>query len=127
MNFIIDTHILISLINKDGKIDKQATEKIENLENQISISIVSLWEITIKVNIGKLKVTRNLQEMYDLIEKSDISVLNIQKKHLEKYLQLTLIHRDPFDRMIISQAITDDLTIITDDQYIKSYPNLKLF
>ncbi|MFC4141142.1 PIN domain-containing protein [Pedobacter mendelii] len=55
-----------------------------------------------------------------------MSVLNIQKNHLDTYLSLLLIHKDPFDRMIISQTIAEDLTIITDDQYIRNYPNLKL-
>jgi len=64
--------------------------------------------------------------MYDLIERFDISVLNIQKEHLDIYLSLPHIHKDPFDRIIISQAIAEDLTIITDDQYIRNYPNLKL-
>jgi len=53
--------------------------------------------------------------------------LSIQKHQLDQYLSLPFIHKDPFDRMIISQAIADDLTIITDDQYIRNYPNLKLF
>jgi len=126
MQIIIDTHIFISLINEDGNLNKRIIEILEKSENQKSISVVSLWEIVIKINIGKLSITRNLQEMYDLIERFDISVLNIQKKHLDIYLSLLHIHKDPFDRMIISQAIAEDLTIITDDQYIRNYPNLKL-
>lgn len=127
MHILIDTHIFISLINKENYLDKSVLKAIENSENKKSISIVRLWEIIIKVNIGKLIVTRSLDEMFKLIEKADISVLDIKKKYLELYLTLPLIHKDPFDRMIISQAIADDLTIITDDQYIKNYPNLKLF
>lgn len=126
MQIIIDTHIFISLINKDGNLNKRTIDILEKSENQKSISVVSLWEIVIKINIGKLAITRNLQEMYHLIEKFDISVLNIRKKHLDIYLSLPHIHKDPFDRMIISQAIAEDLTIITDDEYIRNYPNLKL-
>lgn len=127
MHILLDTQIFISLINKENNLEEKVIEAIEKSDNQISISIISLWEITIKVNIGKLKVTRSLDEMYKLIEQSDISIINVNKRHLEKYVELLLIHRDPFDRMIISQAIADDLTIITDDQYIRNYPNLKLF
>lgn len=127
MHILLDTQIFISLINKENNLEEKVIEAIEKSDNQIAISIISLWEIIIKVNIGKLKVTRNLDEMYKLIEQSDISIINVNKRHLEKYVELLLIHRDPFDRMIISQAIADDLTIITDDQYIRNYPNLKLF
>ncbi|KIA92543.1 hypothetical protein OC25_15970 [Pedobacter kyungheensis] len=127
MHFLIDTHIFISLINEDSNLDERTIKAIEIPSNQKLISIVSLWEIVIKINIGKLNVTRNLQEMYDLIEKSEISVLGIQKKDLDIYMRLPLIHKDPFDRLIISQALANDLTVITDDQYIRNYPNLKLF
>ena len=127
MRVLVDTHIFISLINEDGNLSNRVIEAIEAPHNQKSISIVSLWEIAIKINIGKLSITRNIQEMYELIEKSDIAVLSIQKKHLDLYLQLPLIHRDPFDRIIIAQAKADNLTLITDDQYICNYPNLKLF
>ncbi|WP_316796423.1 type II toxin-antitoxin system VapC family toxin [Pedobacter agri] len=127
MRYLIDTHIFISLINKDDTFINKSIVSIEDKNNDIFISIASIWEIIIKLSIGKLMVTRNIQEMYDLIQQFDISVLNIQKQHFDTYLTLPFIHRDPFDRIIISQAIADDLTLITDDQYIRNYPNLKLF
>ncbi|MBC6112321.1 type II toxin-antitoxin system VapC family toxin [Pedobacter fastidiosus] len=126
MRYLIDTHIFISLINKDDTFINKSIKSIEDVNNDIFLSIASIWEIVIKINIGKLTLTRNLQEMYNLIENLNISVLNIQKLHLDTYLTLPIIHRDPFDRIIISQAIADDLTLITDDQHIRNYPNLKL-
>ena len=126
MRILIDTHIFISLINEDIGLEKSIIANIENPENDKFLSIASLWEIVVKTNIGKLTVTRDLEEMYALIDDFNISVLNIQKHHLDTYLFLPLIHRDPFDRLIIAQALADELTLITDDQYIKNYPNLKL-
>lgn len=73
----------------------------------------------------KTTYKRDINELYLLINRVNITVLNIQKQHLDTYLKLPLIHKDPFDRLIISQAIADDLTLITDDQHIKNYPNLK--
>lgn len=127
MRLLLDTHIFISLINEDNGLETSVINSIEDPKNDKFISIASLWEIVIKLNIGKLIVTRNLDEMYAVIDQFNISVLNIQKHHFDKYLALPLIHRDPFDRLIISQALADKLTLITDDQYIKNYPNLKLF
>jgi len=126
MRILIDTHIFISLINEDRGLEKSIIANIENPENVKFLSIASLWEIVVKTNIGKLTVTRDLEEMYALIDDFNISVLNIQKHHPDTYLNLPLIHRDPFDRLIIAQALADELTLITDDQYIKNYPNLKL-
>lgn len=127
MRFLVDTHIFLFLIDADKNLNQSIIEIIASPENNISISIASLWEIVVKVNLGKLPITRNINELYELINQSNITVLNIQKQHLDSYLTLPLIHRDPFDRLIISQAIADDLTLITDDQYIKNYPNLKLY
>lgn len=126
MRLLLDTHIFISLINEDKSLETSTIKSIENTKNDKFISIASLWEIVIKLNIGKLIVTRNLDEMYGVIDGYNISVLNIQKDHFAVYLALPLIHRDPFDRLIISQALADKLTLITDDQHIKKYPNLKL-
>jgi len=127
MRFLVDTHIFLFLINADDKLDKNIINTLENPSNSIYISMASLWEIVVKVNIGKLPLTRNINELYELLNKKSILVLNIQKQHLDIHLSLPLIHKDPFDRLIISQAISDDLTLITDDQHIKDYPNLKLF
>jgi len=127
MRLLLDTHIFISLINEDHNLDQSTINSIIHFENEKFISIASLWEIIIKLNIGKLIVTRNLEEMYEVISNFGISVLNIQKQHFDEYLALPLIHRDPFDRLIIAQALADKLTLITDDQYIINYPNLKLF
>lgn len=127
MRFLVDTHIFLFLINADEKLDKNIIKTVENPTNSINLSIASLWEIVVKINIGKLPITRSINEFYELLNKKNIAVLNIQKQHLDTYLNLPLIHKDPFDRLIIAQAIADDLTIITDDQYIKNYPNLKIF
>jgi len=127
MRFLVDTHIFLFLINADEKLDKDIINTLENPSNSIHLSIASLWEIVVKVNIGKLPLTRNINELYELLNKKNIIVLNIQKQHLDIHLSLPLIHKDPFDGLIISQAIADDLTLITDDQNIKNYPNLKIF
>lgn len=127
MRLLLDTHIFISLINEDNGLEVSVINSIEDTKNDKFISIASLWKIIIKLNIGKLIVTRDLDEMYAVIDQFNLSVLNIQKHHFDKYLALPLIHRDPFDRLIISQALADKLILITDDQYIKNYPNLKLF
>ena len=81
MRFLVDTHIFLFLINADEKLDKSIIEAIENPANNINLSVVSLWEIIVKINIGKLPITRNVSELYQLLDKNNISILNIQKQH----------------------------------------------
>jgi PIN domain nuclease of toxin-antitoxin system len=126
MRYLLDTHIFISAINNESGFDKTLLDIIDTRNNNLYLSVASLWEISIKINISKLILKRDLDEMYHTIDKFGISILDISKSHLKTLLYLPHIHKDPFDRLIISQAIAEDLTIITDDQFIKNYPNLKL-
>lgn len=126
MRFLIDTHIFLFFINGDKSITKEIVNIINNPNTEKQISIVSLWEIVIKINIGKLKLKDNITSIYLLLSKFGIKIVSPNENTFKAYLSLPLIHKDPFDRMIISQAIADDLTLITDDQHIRNYPNLKL-
>ncbi|MGQ7857649.1 type II toxin-antitoxin system VapC family toxin [Pedobacter sp. WC2501] len=127
MRFLLDTHIFLFFINGDNAISKKIIEIINNPDTEKHISIVSIWEITIKLNIGKLKLKDDINSIYQLLDKYQVKIIQPSKDDFITYSKLPLIHKDPFDRLIISQAIANDLTLITDDQYIKSYPNLKLF
>lgn len=112
---------------ENHSISEEIVEILNDKQTEKFISIVSIWEITIKMNIGKLRLKDDLKSIYILLDNFDIKILQLNKINFEVYLSLPFIHKDPFDRMIISQAVADDLTLITDDQYIRSYPNLKLF
>ena len=124
MRILIDTHIFISLINEDRGLEKSIIANIENPENDKFLSIANLLEVVVKTNIGKLTVTRDLEEMYALIDDFNISVLNIQKHHLDTYLSLPLIHRDPFDRLLIASAHHENFTIISADGKFDKYKTL---
>lgn len=124
MRFLLDTHIFLFFINGDNSISKKVIDIINNPNAEKYISVVSIWEITIKLNIGKLKLKDDINSIYQLLEKYGVKILQPSKNDFIKYSSLPLIHKDPFDRLIISQTLTNDLTLITDDQYIKGYPNL---
>ncbi|MCZ4221683.1 type II toxin-antitoxin system VapC family toxin [Pedobacter sp. SJ11] len=122
----MDTHIFLFFINGDKSIQKETVNVINNPNTDIYLSIVSIWEIVIKMNIGKLKLKDDVNSIYILLSNYNIKILDLKEHNFKIYSALPLIHKDPFDRMIISQAIAEDLTIISDDQYIRNYPNLKL-
>ena len=121
MKFIIDTHIFLWYINGDIKLSKKYIETIENESNTIYLSYVSLWEITIKLGLGKLHLELSIDEIYRIIETLKIKLLIPTKFDLEILLNLENIHKDPFDRMLISQAKASNMSIITDDNLIKNY------
>lgn len=127
MAFLLDTHIFLYFINGDDSISKKTIALINNPLFEKFISVASIWEITVKINIGKLRLKDNLDSIYKILDEFNISILHPQKIHFKVNLDLPLIHKDPFDRLIISQTIADDLILITDDQHIKNYPNLKTF
>ncbi|MEM6767665.1 MAG: type II toxin-antitoxin system VapC family toxin [Bacteroidota bacterium] len=95
-------------------------DTIEN-DPDISVSIVSLWEIAIKMNIGKLTISFSIDELFEEIYNLHITVLPITQDDLKNYKNLPLVHRDPFDRMIISQAISTNQSVISKDGQFDGY------
>lgn len=127
MTYLIDTHILIWYALNDSQLSPKIAAEIKDLNNQILISKVSLWEMAIKINIGKLDLHGlPFADLENLLLANNIGILDIQFKHFNTLLTLPLHHGDPFDRLIISQAISDDIMVISDDSKFKLYP-IKLF
>jgi PIN domain nuclease of toxin-antitoxin system len=86
------------------------------------LSIASLWEITIKVSLGKLKLASNLQDTFANIEKNGFEILPIETAHLLELEKLEYFHRDPFDRLIIAQSISERIPVISSDDKFSKYP-----
>ncbi len=100
---------------------------INDQKNEVSISVATLWEIVIKVSLGKLDIGYPLTEFFDrALSGTNITVLPITLPHLSELRYLPLHHRDPFDRLIIAQAISEDLTVVTSDAMFRKYDGLLL-
>jgi PIN domain nuclease of toxin-antitoxin system len=117
MRILLDTNALLWLLEDDTRLSLSARAAVENA-SEILISEVSLWEISIKINIGKLTPITGL---YDTIKNLGFRRLTIKDNYLAKYETLPLIHRDPFDRMLVTQALTEELTLLTSDDILKEY------
>ncbi len=127
MKVILDTNVILWFLADDEKLPDEHKQIIENLENEIYISVVSLWEIVIKLNIGKLKINMDFKSFFDVISNSyEFNVLHINEKHLFQYLKLPLIHRDPFDRLIYSQAVTENMDFLFTDEVFNSYQKMNM-
>jgi len=121
LNYLLDTHTLIWYIDNYTKIPDTIKTIFHDKRNTFFVSIVSIWEITIKLNHKKTVIRNSIDELYLLIEKSNFILLPIERAHLNTYQHLEQIHKDPFDRLLISTAKSENLTIITSDINIHKY------
>jgi PIN domain nuclease of toxin-antitoxin system len=122
MQYLLDTHTFIWLTESDVRLSGNAAREIVNGNNKCFVSIASIWEIAIKSSNGKLLLKVPFPSITNLLLKNNISILPIEFTHLQTLLNLNLFHKDPFDRIIIAQAITEDLTILTVDKDFSLYP-----
>ena len=121
MNCLLDTHAIIWYLEDSKSLPENTKKIIADPENSIFICSASLWEITIKMSLDKLKLDLSLDELFSTIENSDFYVLNIENEYLMELSRLPDIHKDPFDRLIIGTAVFEELTIITADENIGKY------
>ena len=121
MNIILDTHAFIWLMNGDHQLSEKALIEIRNTENEIFLSDVSFWEISIKIKIGKLKFNNSFDNLSEFTIDNNIKILPIKFGYFKELLNLELHHKDPFDRLIIAQARIENMSIITIDEKFKLY------
>jgi PIN domain nuclease of toxin-antitoxin system len=121
MAFLLDTHAFLWFVAGDKQLPESIKSKILNINESCYLSVASLWEITIKSQIGKLKLEISLQELFDYIDRNRIEIIQITYDHLLTLSELPPHHSDPFDRIIVSQAVTENLTLISKDKGLKKY------
>ena len=126
MNYLLDTHTFIWYAIGSKQLSKRAKGIIDSDQDKY-ISIASLWEMSIKANIGKLTFNQPYKKVIEnQIQINNYKILSINKSHLFHLSDLALYHRDPFDRLIICQSITEGIPIITSDDKFDQYPDLQL-
>lgn len=122
MRILLDTSTFIWFIGGNKKLSEKAREVIENFENELYMSVTSLWEMAIKIGIGKLELSESFDKLIPKeIKDNEINIIQIELPHLYKMMELPLHHRDPFDRLIIAQGIIRQLPIIGCDKMFKFY------
>ena len=122
MKILLDTHAFIWLDSQPEKLSKKAIEVCQDTSNDLYLSMASLWEMQIKVQLGKLKLNISLEEMLVLQQQeNDLKVLNFSLAHIYQLQSLPFHHNDPFDRIIIAQSILENMTLISVDDKLKAY------
>jgi PIN domain nuclease of toxin-antitoxin system len=122
MRVLVDTHALLWYLEGNSRLSYLALNTIENKENKVLVSIVSIWEIAIKIGLGKLALKRSFKSLQADLKKLDIEILHIEFSDTNIYLSLPLYHRDPFDRILIAQSLPHPLAIISCDPQFQAYP-----
>jgi PIN domain nuclease of toxin-antitoxin system len=122
MRVLVDTQSFIWFTEDDAGMPAKIKTLMNDRNNVLLLSIVSLWEITIKVGIGKLKMRRSIDSVIKDISESGFEILPVKVGHLLELSKLALIHRDPFDRMIISQGLSENIPVISSDSIFGAYP-----
>lgn len=122
MRYLLDTHSLLWFIGGDSQLSPRVRQLMEDADNELFISIASLWEMAIKLSLGKLNLAQPFGEMFPAqLDHNSIEVLDITIDHLKAVRDLPFYHRDPFDRLIIAQAQVEQLPIIGVDSIFDSY------
>lgn len=125
MRYLIDTNIFIWWMEKNRRLSKDIFDLLNNPQNQIFLSVASIWEIIIKKAKKKLKTPRDVEGG---IKASGFIIIDIEMPHVLEVEKLPRYHNDPFDRILISQSRMENLTFITSDEKIWKYdlPLLKV-
>lgn len=123
MKLLLDTHIFLWYITKDKRLKRKLRDSIRNINNEVFLSVVSVWETIVKYQLGKLSLPQSPESyMPRQRKKHEISSLGLDEDSISHLVGLPNIHRDPFDRILICQAIQHDLVLITEDKKIIQYP-----
>ena len=117
MRVLLDTHLLLWALSRPSKLSPAVRKKI--IASEVYVSAASIWEISIKSAVGKLAA--NLIEILAGIEPAGFTLLPILGEHAAKVGELPLLHKDPFDRMLVAQASVEPMLLLTNDAALRGY------
>lgn len=121
MKLLLDTHALIWFINGDKQLPRKSVELIKQIDLKCYVSIASIWEIAIKISLGKLELNGGFNEISEIMKNHEIEILPLAFEHIRKLIDLEFHHRDPFDRIIIAQGLVEKMTVVTKDENFSKY------
>ena len=119
MRYLLDTHVVLWLFAEPEKIPARVIEALEDSGNTVLVSVATAWEVANKIGNGKLGVS--VDEFLGELKKQPFEILPVELRHVRELANLATIHRDPFDRILIAQAVVDQLVIISVDEKFGKY------
>jgi PIN domain nuclease of toxin-antitoxin system len=123
VRLLVDSHVLIWSVQDRSQLSPRVARLLADGRNRQFVSMASIWELAMKASIGKLRFARPFDvTMQDAIDIHRYEMLEVKLGHALRLSQLPAIHRDPFDRMLVAQAIEERCTLVTKDRAIQAYP-----
>ena len=119
MKLLLDTHALLWALSRPDELAHEARRRLQDAGNTIFVSVASAWEMEIKRALGKLQAPDDLPKQ---IERQRFTELPVRLRHIQALKGLPALHRDPFDRILVAQALADELVVVTRDAQIRAYP-----
>ncbi len=120
MRILLDTHILLWALEESNNLPDKARQLVLSAD-EVYASTVNIWEIIIKLSIGKLDIKVNVHDLIQVIKQSGFEILHVKPDHVIKLVDLEEHHRDPFDRMLIAQSNVEPLHLVTCDSIVAKY------
>lgn len=128
MRLLLDTHAFLWFVAGDAQLSRRARARIRDARHDKFLSVASIWEIAIKRSLGKLELEVSLDELIDAgAVDNGISLLDVTRAHATGAAELGFHHRDPFDRLLVSQAMSEDMAVVSRDRAFDRYPVERLW
>lgn len=122
MNLLLDTHTFVWWRDSPEKLSSNTIEAISSLENKVFLSVVVAWELQIKIALNKIALKQSLQDSFESEQNiNGFRILPVTLPHTMHLSNLPFHHKDPFDRLLIAQAITENMTLVTSDRKFSLY------
>jgi len=122
MKYLLDTHVMLWFLEDSPELSPKARRILKNPEHELFWSVASYWELTVKFSLGRLELDKEWSALFEREKKANrIQDLPLCQKHCEPHLTLPWHHKDLFDRLLIGQAMVENMILITKDPYIKKY------
>ena len=122
MKLLLDSHTFLWWNNEPEKLSPHVLEMCQNPENTLILSVASIWEMQIKIQLGKLRINVPLAELIHQQEENGVEILSVEASHVFAVDTLPNHHKDPFDRLLVAQAIVEGAVLVSADPLIKQYP-----
>lgn len=121
MKFLLDTNAFLWAATFDPRLSARANQILNDASNDFYLSVVSLSEVTVKVQIGKLQIPQDLGAFLQRTLNRELTILPIRPEHVLNLSKLPLLHRDPFDRMLVAQSMSESVAILSSDRKLRQY------
>jgi PIN domain nuclease of toxin-antitoxin system len=122
VRLLLDTHAFLWWVEGAPALGRRARAAVSDPDNEVFVSIASCWELAIKLSLGKLRLTHSLERFIpEQLTRNGFALLGLDFRHVARVADLPFHHRDPFDRVLVAQALHDDLAIVSADRVLRKY------